>query len=671
MENGGTSSGKLRIGIVCDAIFFDSVRPLADFVYLSPLDPDPFAKLEGLDLLLFVSTWHGLRDFDWFGIWKDGDPKKALALELIDRCRSLGIKTVFYSKEDPPNYNIFTCFASRCDYVFTSAVEKIPDYKALCGHDRVRTMTFCVNPEMHNPVLPADSSVAPDRVVFSGSWMLKYPERCRSLKAIFDGVLEAGFTLRIRDRNSRRTEKRYLFPEKFRPFVRDAVPHSELAAIHKAAAWTVNVNSVTESETMFAVRVYEMLASGIHIVSNYSLGMKRLFPMVSVAYTSGNAADILKKTPPDVLAFLKSCGIRAAISEYGNRKVFGKMLAEAGLAGFAADTATAAVVKGDSPALRAQIAKQTVKPAKIVSAESANAAGLEGCRYVAVFEDGVEYSPFYIEDCICAIGYSGADFAAAPAAAASAYRFVAPDGALPEYCVAAAAALDGAARPRGKGFALPRETLCGALYAVPGRTAGRARLSVRIDAGGGDWAGLLMATVPSLLRCETFPLLDVAVENASSGDPVAKHWFSRLSGAGIAVSGGEVPSAAPCVRLKAGDEVFASAFDGFVRRCSLPFVRSVASAELRCGRTVRIVKDALHVRTGRPGLHLRVKEPVLCRYSRTDCAEGVKFELDDREPLLARAAKCLRDNGVLFTLRRILLGKKKKKARKCSNSKVS
>lgn len=59
---------------------------------------------------------------------------------------------MFYSKEDPVNYEAFIGLARKCEYVFTTAVEKIESYQKDCRHNNIFVLEFGVNPLYHNPI---------------------------------------------------------------------------------------------------------------------------------------------------------------------------------------------------------------------------------------------------------------------------------------------------------------------------------------------------------------------------------------------------------------------------------------------------------------------------------------------------------------------------------------
>src|SRR5699024_11484368 len=81
--------------------------------------------------------WRGVDDQSWKGITTKRSEKRALLFEeILPFYRTLDIPIVFYSKEDPPNYNHFLPFAQQSDYIFTSAAETIPKYQKDCPEAR-------------------------------------------------------------------------------------------------------------------------------------------------------------------------------------------------------------------------------------------------------------------------------------------------------------------------------------------------------------------------------------------------------------------------------------------------------------------------------------------------------------------------------------------------------
>ena len=72
--------------------------------------------------------------------------------ELLQYCRSVGIPTVFWNKEDPPHFDNFLGAAREFDFVFTSDADCVPRYREVLGHDRIYVLPFAAQPRLHNPV---------------------------------------------------------------------------------------------------------------------------------------------------------------------------------------------------------------------------------------------------------------------------------------------------------------------------------------------------------------------------------------------------------------------------------------------------------------------------------------------------------------------------------------
>lgn len=77
------------------------------------------------------------------------------------------------------------------------------------------------------------------------------------------------------DRLSRHFEFR--FPKRSHVAVHGKVSHRETARVYKEHALSINVNSVTGSETMFSRRLLEILACGSIAVTNPSRAIDKYF----------------------------------------------------------------------------------------------------------------------------------------------------------------------------------------------------------------------------------------------------------------------------------------------------------------------------------------------------------------------------------------------------------
>ena len=95
---------------------------------------------------------------------------------------------------------------------------------------------------------------------------------------MFDWVLDQGLELEIYDRLSAEDKPDRQYPERYRPYIHQGVPYEDTGQVMAGAGYVININSVRDSQTMFARRVFEAMACGRMIISNESMGMRELFP---------------------------------------------------------------------------------------------------------------------------------------------------------------------------------------------------------------------------------------------------------------------------------------------------------------------------------------------------------------------------------------------------------
>ena len=97
------------------------------------------------------------------------------------------------------------------------------------------------------------------------------------MEKIFDMVISNGIKLEIYDRHYNSSNPINKFPGKYKNYIHEAVDYTQLGKILKASRFAININTEKKSETMFARRVYELMACRCVIISNESKGMKKIF----------------------------------------------------------------------------------------------------------------------------------------------------------------------------------------------------------------------------------------------------------------------------------------------------------------------------------------------------------------------------------------------------------
>lgn len=221
------------------------------------------------NLLLVESAWEG-NGGSWRGKINHLSPE---LIELVSWCQDRSIPTVFWNKEDPVHFNSFVSSASIFDFVFTTDFDSVENYKREFGRDNVFVLPFFGEPKLHSPVqtlprLPGFS--------FAGTYYARYPERQQNFESIIDATTEIGDTV-IFDRRFGGTDPAFVFPEKYRPYIQGQLPFSEIEKSYKGFEFGINLNSVKQSQTMYARRALDLMVSNTHVVSNYSRGLRLMF----------------------------------------------------------------------------------------------------------------------------------------------------------------------------------------------------------------------------------------------------------------------------------------------------------------------------------------------------------------------------------------------------------
>tara|TARA_Y100000766_G_C18914134_1_gene610080 strand:+ start:1222 stop:5316 length:4095 start_codon:yes stop_codon:yes gene_type:complete len=283
-----TSKSKRELNVVCvlDQFTFDSLSYEMNLHPLPKKGWKEFLQDGDFDFFLAESIWKG-HDEQW--IWAMSSPNSPNGekfKEVLEYCNDIGLKKVFWNKEDPVNYDRFISTAKQFDVIFTSDNRSIPQYVNDCGHENIHSMPFACQPIIHNPIrnkLPVHS------ICFAGSWYVReHGDRKRQTKLLVDASRKYG--LHIYDRFYG-TNDANRFPSNYSMFVRGSMPYEECCMAYRAYKLFLNVNSVMNSDTMFSRRVFEILASSTHVLSTPSEGMEKMLPHGITVVDSLNDAN--------------------------------------------------------------------------------------------------------------------------------------------------------------------------------------------------------------------------------------------------------------------------------------------------------------------------------------------------------------------------------------------
>ena len=278
-------TGKMRIAAIMDILTRECYGPECDILELTPYGWKRELTDFRPEMVLVESAWFG-KD----SLWQSRlDRYSAEMAGIAAWCRKHEVPLVYWGKEDPVHMARFLPTAYWADVVFTTAAECIGTYKKLLGHRQVYHLHFAAQPRLHNPI---ESFGRLDRCCFAGAYYADFPDRCRVFEELA-GYLSEAKGLDIYDRFAGKASPLNIFPEKFQPYILGHLAPADIGRAYKGYMYNLNLNSITDSQTMFSRRVFELMASNTVVISNKSSGMEKYFGMSIIS--ADNAEELRGK----------------------------------------------------------------------------------------------------------------------------------------------------------------------------------------------------------------------------------------------------------------------------------------------------------------------------------------------------------------------------------------
>lgn len=272
----------LKMALVTDQFTTDCLAEECQIRCLTPQNYVSVIRDWQPDFVFVESAFHGAggawryelaRQPGWL-LWRKPDA----IFKLVSFAREQGVPTVFWNKDDGAYFDTFVRVAKAFDVVLTTDKDCLPKYRAVLPPEvPVAVMSMPYQPAFHH--FDGFHFESPD-ACFAGSYYRRVLGGRRAfLDQLFQASGEAGMKIQVYDRNHHRLSRRFAFsfPKLPHLVVNDGVSNRETAAIYKRHLLSINVNSVTDSETMVSRRLLEILACGGIVVTNHSKAVDREF----------------------------------------------------------------------------------------------------------------------------------------------------------------------------------------------------------------------------------------------------------------------------------------------------------------------------------------------------------------------------------------------------------
>lgn len=271
----------IKMAAVLDEFTYQCFKPECSILAVTPQDWKQKLETERPDFLFVESAWKGNNGAWQSQLTRAQHIENSPLLEMVEWCKARKIPTVFWNKEDPPNFEHFIYVAKNFDHIFTTDENCIPRYREHVDHDRIYALPFAAQTAIHNPVGCREERYG--NLCFAGTYYAKrHASRRGDIDLLLQPALEHGLT--IFDRMHGYTKSDYYhFPPEYADAIHGSLSYPEMVDAYKRFNIFLNVNSVTDSPTMFSRRVLELLACGTPVISTYALGIEKLLGRDAVA----------------------------------------------------------------------------------------------------------------------------------------------------------------------------------------------------------------------------------------------------------------------------------------------------------------------------------------------------------------------------------------------------
>ena len=245
------------------------------------------------DFILVESVWRGYKEAWRYKVasYTDYPERHNDDLQrLLEMADKYNVPAVFWNKEDGAHFNRFINTASLFKYILTVDSNCVERYQAILGDKvKVGVLPFAVQPKFH---YPATSPPRYRKSLFIGSYS-KHIHNARQQWQDMAFSAASPYGLDIIDRNSDRNPDVYRYPDLPNTTVFPNVPYNKTGDVYRQYSHCINVNTVTDSPSMFSRRLIEIMACGRLAVSNPSVSVSTRFEGMCEVIDSKEQADEL------------------------------------------------------------------------------------------------------------------------------------------------------------------------------------------------------------------------------------------------------------------------------------------------------------------------------------------------------------------------------------------
>ncbi|WP_053433605.1 glycosyltransferase [Sporosarcina globispora] len=398
----------MTVAFVGDDYSFQLLKDVARVIKLKSHNLMETFKTNEIDFIMYVPpTSHSIprSSGNYYEMFLDSSLE-----ELFQIAGEKGIKTVLYDMEASIQALEYTSIIKNSDFIFTVQREKIEKIKGICNHQNVFEIGLGFNPLINNPIGRKMNDDSCD-LLHIGSFD-NYSEEVReNFNDITRGLFDETVKPQIIDLHFKIGKNISSFPI-------DYISHTssnefntlQLAKVYKEYDWALAINELKYSETGFSPVIYELLASGCNVLSNYNVYLNNKFPNVFIISNEGEAESTIHSFKGIRKVHQQNAGIRMTFKDSTIFHQFPKIVEKLGLKGSIKDKKVLVLADRIDENLLEMFNKQTYEHKDLLTINEVTEESCNHYDMIAFFSADKNYGEFYLEDMINAFKYTNCDY---------------------------------------------------------------------------------------------------------------------------------------------------------------------------------------------------------------------------------------------------------------------
>ena len=393
-----------NIGIISDSDVYNIFKDTAKFNYVSY---KKFENKVSVDLMIITTLSEGI-DGSWRDLLSNQSQSRKKLLIYIEELKANNIPIIFLADESVHNIKNYFDIIQQCSVVYTNNNKNIDMIKELTQNNNVYLMENLINPILSNPIGIDDESLDKNsaRIVYSDYWNANSTEKQIEAKRMIDSVMKSDAELNVFDEKLHSDNIRNQFPSEYISNIYEPFKERNLFKMYK---WSLIVNNDKYNNTIFSKSIFESLAMGNVVLSNYNNRINNLIPSVKLVHEFNDINQLLSIDETQYKN-LRAKNIRYVMKNHNVFSAVRIMLDHTGIKPIDEQPKILVVLNQDTESNMESFSQQMYDNKDYITEDRLNETDLSRFDYITHFDDKYVYEEYYLDDLLTGFKYTDSDY---------------------------------------------------------------------------------------------------------------------------------------------------------------------------------------------------------------------------------------------------------------------